>query len=186
MTELANVGRQQEAVLATVMPEEPGSFKHYCELVGPMNISEFKYRHNSDKEAIVLYSVGVHTASELQEMQERLESSQLKTYNLTKSDLVKDHLRYLMGGRSNLQNEILCRFVFPERPGALMKFLDAFSPRWNISLFHYRGEGETGANLLVGIQVPQSEIDEFHARATTLGYDYVVVTDDIDFKLLMH
>ncbi|KAB2608540.1 threonine dehydratase biosynthetic [Pyrus ussuriensis x Pyrus communis] len=186
VTELANVGQQQEAVLATVVPEEPGSFKHYCELVGPMNISEFKYRYNSDKEAIVLYSVGVHTASELQEMQERLESSQLKTYNLTKSDLVKDHLRYLMGGRSNVQNEILCRFVFPERPGALMKFLDVFSPRWNISLFHYRGQGETGANVLVGIQVTESEFDEFHALANTLGYDYEVVTNDIDFKLLMH
>ncbi|KAK9932041.1 hypothetical protein M0R45_019292 [Rubus argutus] len=186
VTELANVGRQQEAVLATLMPEVPGSFKRYCELVGPMNISEFKYRYNSDKEAVVLYSVGVHTASELQAMQERLESAQLKTVNLTKSDLVKDHLRYLMGGRTNVQNEVLCRFVFPERPGALMKFLDSFSPRWNISLFHYRGQGETGANVLVGIQVSKSEIDVFHAHASSLGYDYVVVTNDIDFKLLMH
>ncbi|KAM5559646.1 threonine dehydratase biosynthetic, chloroplastic [Rosa sericea] len=186
VTELANVGRQQEAVLATVMPEVPGSFKHYCELVGPMNISEFKYRYNSDKKAVVLYSVGVHTASELEAMQERLESSQLKTINLTKSDLVKDHLRYLMGGRANVENEVLCRFVFPERPGALMKFLDTFSPRWNISLFHYRGQGETGANVLVGIQVSKNEIDEFHSRANSLGYDYVVVTNDIDFELLMH
>ncbi|PQQ09066.1 threonine dehydratase biosynthetic chloroplastic [Prunus yedoensis var. nudiflora] len=186
VTELANVGRQQEAVLATIMPEEPGSFKHYCELVGPMNISEFKYRYNSEKQAVVLYSVGVHTASELKEMQERLESSRLKTYNLTKSDLVKDHLRYLMGGRSNVQNEVLCHFVFPERPGALMKFLDAFSPRWNISLFHYRGQGETGANVLVGIQVAQGDIDEFQARASSLGYDYAVVTDNDEFNLLMH
>ncbi|CAB4287291.1 unnamed protein product [Prunus armeniaca] len=186
VTELANVGRQQEAVLATIMPEEPGSFKHYCELVGPMNISEFKYRCNSDKQAVVLYSVGVHTASELKEMQERLESCQLKTYNLTKSDLVKDHLRYLMGGRSNVQNEVLCHFVFPERPGALMKFLDAFSPRWNISLFHYRAQGETGANVLVGIQVARGDIDEFQARASSLGYDYAVVTDDDEFNLLMH
>ncbi|GMY25069.1 threonine dehydratase biosynthetic, chloroplastic [Fagus crenata] len=174
VTELANVGRQQEAVLATAMPEEPGSFKRFCELVGPMNITEFKYRYNSDKEAIVLYSVGVHMVSELEALQKRLESSQLKTFNLTKSDLVKDHLRYLMGGRSTVQNEILCRFIFPERPGALMKFLDALSPRWNISLFHYRGEIES------------SEMDEFHDRANKLGYDYVVVTYDNDFQLLMH
>lgn len=186
VTELANVGRKQEAVLATIMPEEPGSFKQFCQLVGQVNITEFKYRYNSDRKAVVLYSVGVHTVSELRAMQERMESSQLKTYNLTESDLVKDHLRYLMGGRSNIQNEVLCRFTFPERPGALMKFLDPFSPRWNISLFHYRGEGETGANILVGIQVPKSEMDEFHDRANRLGYDYQVVNNDDDFQLLMH
>ncbi|KAG4996283.1 hypothetical protein AAZX31_10G060100 [Glycine max] len=186
VTELANVGRKQEAVLATVLPEEPGSFKQFCELVGQMNITEFKYRYNSNEKAVVLYSVGIHTVSELRAMQERMESSQLKTYNLTESDLVKDHLRYLMGGRSNIQNEVLCRFTFPERPGALMKFLDPFSPRWNISLFHYRGEGETGANVLVGIQVPKSEMDEFHDRANKLGYDYKVVNNDDDFQLLMH
>ncbi|TKY53026.1 Threonine dehydratase biosynthetic [Spatholobus suberectus] len=186
VTELANVGRKQEAVLATVMPEEPGSFKQFCQLVGQVNITEFKYRYNSNKKAVVLYSVGVHTVSELRAMQEKMESSQLKTYNLTESDLVKDHLRYLMGGRSDVQNEVLCRFTFPERPGALMKFLDSFSPRWNISLFHYRGEGETGANVLVGIQVPRSEMDEFHDRAIRLGYDYKVVNNDDDFQLLMH
>ncbi|XP_062117431.1 threonine dehydratase biosynthetic, chloroplastic isoform X2 [Humulus lupulus] len=186
VTELANVGRKQEAVLATLLPEEPGSFKQFCELVGPMNITEFKYRYSSDKEAVVLYSVGVHTALELSEMQERMESSQLKTHNLSENDLVKDHLRYLMGGRSHVQDEVLCRFIFPERPGALMKFLDEFSPRWNISLFHYRGQGETGANVLVGIQVPSSEMDEFHSRADGVGYEYIVVTNDCDFRLLMH
>ncbi|KAI4371340.1 hypothetical protein MLD38_019587 [Melastoma candidum] len=186
VTELANVGRRQEAVLATMMPEKPGSFKKFCELVGPMNITEFKYRCNSDKEALVLYSVGLHTVSELVAMQQRMTASNLTTFNLTENDLVKDHLRYLMGGRLNLQNEVLCRFVFPERPGALMKFLDTFSPRWNISLFHYRGQGETGANVLVGIQVAPSEIEEFQQRALDLGYDYLVVTDDSAFQLLMH
>lgn len=186
VTELANVGRQQEAVFATVMPEQSGSFKQFCELLGPMNITEFKYRFSSDKAAVVLYSVGVHTVAELVAMQERMESSQLKTYNLTQSDLVKDHLRYLMGGRLSVENEVLCRFIFPERPGSLMKFLDAFSPRWNISLFHYRGQGETGANILVGIQVPENELAEFHGRANRLGYDYAVVTDDNNFELLMH
>ncbi|XP_030522022.1 threonine dehydratase biosynthetic, chloroplastic-like [Rhodamnia argentea] len=186
VTELANVGRRQEAVLATVMPEKPGSYKRFCELVGPMNITEFKYRCNSDKEAVVLYSVDLHTVSELEHMQKRMEDSNLKTYNLTGNDLVKDHLRYLMGGRLNLQDEVLCRFVFPERPGALMKFLDTFSPRWNISLFHYRGQGETGANVLVGIQVTQTEMDEFQERADDLGYDYALVTNDEAFRLLMH
>ncbi|KAF8045429.1 hypothetical protein N665_4950s0001, partial [Sinapis alba] len=140
VTELANVGRQQEAVLATLLPEKPGSFKQFCELIGPMNITEFKYRCGSEKEAVVLYSVGVHTAGELKALENRMESSQLRTRNLTTSDLVKDHLRYLMGGRSSVEEEVLCQFTFPERPGALMNFLDSFSPRWNISLFHYRAE----------------------------------------------
>ncbi|MBA0596760.1 hypothetical protein Gorai_013569 [Gossypium raimondii] len=131
-------------------------------------------------------SVGVHMVSDLEAMKQRLESSQLRTYNLTASDLVKDHLRYLMGGRLNVENEVLCRFIFPERPGALMKFLDTFSPRWNISLFHYRGQGETGANVLVGIQVGKSEMEEFIQRSESLGYEYVLVTNDSNFQLLMH
>ncbi|XP_057982032.1 threonine dehydratase 1 biosynthetic, chloroplastic isoform X3 [Malania oleifera] len=187
VTELADVGRQREAVLATFMPEEPGSFKQFCELVGPMNITEFKYRYNSHKEkALVMYSVGLHTVSELRAMVERMESSQLQTFDLTNNDLVKDHLRHLMGGRLDVQNELLCRFIFPERPGALMKFLDAFSPRWNISLFHYRGQGETGANVLVGIQVARTQMVEFHERASSLGYEYAVETCNEAFQLLMH
>lgn len=186
VTELANVGRKQEALLLTVMPEEPGSFKQFCELVGQMNITEFKYRYSSKEKAVVLYSVGVHTPLELKEMQERMETSKLVTHNLSDVDLVKDHLRHMMGARPDIQNEVLCRFTFPERPGALTKFLDSFSPRWNISLFHYRAQGETGANVLVGIQVPSSEMEEFNDRATGLGYDYNVLSDDLFFKLLMH
>ncbi|KAL1193938.1 Threonine dehydratase biosynthetic [Cardamine amara subsp. amara] len=186
VAELANIGRQQEALLATIMPEKPGSFKQFCELIGPMNITEFKYRCSLEKEAVVLYSVGVHTPGELKALQLRMESSQLKTSNLTTSDLVKDHLRYLMGGRSSVEDEVLCRFTFPERPGALMNFLDLFSPRWNISLFHYRAQGETGANVLVGIQVAEQEMEEFRNRAQALGYEYFLVTDDIIFNLLMH
>ncbi|KAK3010116.1 hypothetical protein RJ639_010715 [Escallonia herrerae] len=220
VTELADIGRQREAVLATYMPEEPGSFKLFSEQVGPMNITEFKYRYSSDKEAVVLYrqetslslslspplslctsvsmcgdcnyncllamcSVGLHTRSELEAMVDRMESSRLRTINFTDNDLVKDHIRHLMGSPSVLQNELLCRFVFPERPGALMKFLDAFSPRWNITLFHYRGQGETGANVLVGIQVASTEMDEFQSRANDLGYEYAVETNNEAYLLLM-
>lgn len=187
VTELADVGRQREAVLATFMPEDPGSFKKFAEMVGPMNITEFKYRYNSDKErALVLYSVGLHTKLELEEMVERMKSADLQTINLTDNDLVKDHLRHLMGGRTNVHNELLCRFTFPERPGALMKFLDAFSPRWNISLFHYRAQGDTGANVLVGIQVPHNEVNEFQEQANTLGYEYAVESLNEAFQLIMH
>ncbi|KAF5191101.1 L-threonine dehydratase biosynthetic ilva [Thalictrum thalictroides] len=176
VTELADVGRQREAVLATCIPEEPGSFKKFCELASSkMNITEFKYRYDDrEKEALVLYSVGVHTVCDLTAMVDRMVSSKLNTKNLTSNALVKEHLRHLVvgSGLSKVPNERLFQFVFPERPGALMKFLDAFSPRWNISLFHYRSQGETGANVLVGIQVPISELDEFLTRATCLGFDY--------------
>ncbi|XP_024986898.1 threonine dehydratase biosynthetic, chloroplastic-like [Cynara cardunculus var. scolymus] len=186
VTELANVGRQREAVLATFMPEEPGSFKQFCELIGSMNITEFKYRYDSqEKQALVLYSVGLHTKFELQAMVERMESYQLKTIEFTNNDMVKDHLRHLMGGRTNVENELLCRFVFPERPGTLMKFLHALSPRWNISLFHYRAQGEAGANVLVGIQIPSTEYCEFRERANDLGYEYEMETDNEAFQLLM-
>ncbi|KAE9613267.1 putative threonine ammonia-lyase [Lupinus albus] len=184
VTELANVGRKKEALFATILPEELGSFKHFCQLLGNLNITEFKYRYNNKEKAVVLYSVGVDEASELKAVQVKMELSELPTSNLTESDLVKDHLRYLMGGQSNIENEILCRFTFPERPGALMNFLDCFSPRWNITLFHYRGQGGIGANVLVGIHVPENEMDEFCERANKLGYDYTMVNNDHVLQLL--
>ncbi|XP_031102927.1 threonine dehydratase 1 biosynthetic, chloroplastic-like [Ipomoea triloba] len=187
VTELADVGRQREAVLSTNLPEEPGSFKKFVELVGPMNITEFRYRYSSGQgQTLVLYSVGLHKKMELDAMVDRMTLSQFHTIDLTDNDLVKDHLRHLIGGRSSVQDELLCRFVFPERPGALMKFLDAFSPRWNISLFHYRSQGEAGANVLVGLQVASNEIDEFKQRANNLGYEYAVETCNEAFQLLMH
>lgn len=186
VTQLADVGAKREAVLATFLKEERGSFKKFCELVGPMNITEFKYRYAEKDKALVLYSVGVHKAEALLELKKRMESSGLRTLDLTDNDLAKDHLRHLMGGRSNVKNELLCRFVFPERPGALMKFLDAFSPRWNISLFHYRAQGEAGANVLVGIQVPQEDEEEFTGRVKNLGYEYNNENQNEAFRLLMH
>ena len=186
VTELADVGRKREAVLATFLPEEQGSFKKFAELVGGMNITEFKYRYDSNgKEALVLYSVGIYTDHELKAMVERMESSELKTVNLTDNDLAKDHLRYFIGGRSEVKDELVYRFIFPERPGALMNFLDTLSPRWNISLFHYRAQGETGANVLVGIQVPPEDVDEFRSRADNLGYEYMSEMNNEIYHLLL-
>ncbi|XP_076932333.1 threonine dehydratase 1 biosynthetic, chloroplastic-like, partial [Bidens hawaiensis] len=181
-TELANIG----AVLATFMPEEPGSIKHFCNLIGRITITEFSYRYDSNKNrALVLYSVGVHTKIELQAMIERMKSFQLETIEFTDNDMVKDHLRHMTGGRSDIENELLCRFIIPERPGALMKFLDVISPRWNLTLFHYRSQEESGANVLIGIQVPSTELNDFCGCANDLGFDYEIETDNEGFKLLM-
>ncbi|CAI9088745.1 OLC1v1023167C1 [Oldenlandia corymbosa var. corymbosa] len=178
--------------LVTELANEPGSFKRFCQLVGDMNITEFKYRYNmsdKDKKAQVVYSIGVHTRSDLEEMISRMRSSKFGTLDLTDNDLVKDHLRYLIslsGRLSHIQDEVLCRFIFPEKPGSLMKFLDVFSPRWNISLFHYRAQGETGANVLVGIQVTKDEMDEFRDLANALDYEYAVEGDNEALKLLIY
>ncbi|KAL5976589.1 Threonine dehydratase biosynthetic, chloroplastic [Asimina triloba] len=170
VTELADVGRQREAVLATFMPEEKGSFKRFCELRAPRSL----HWHQSNKDANWDCESVTDTINELKGMVDRMKSSQLRTVDLTNDDLVKDHLRHLMGGRSNVEDEVLCRFIFPERPGALVKFLDAFSPQWNISLFHYRAQGDIGANVLVGIQVPVIEMNEFRRRANNLGYECMI------------
>jgi threonine dehydratase len=151
-----------------------------------MNITEFKYRYDSNtKDALVLYSVGIYTDNELGAMVNRMESAKLRTVNLTDNDLAKDHLRYFIGGRSEVKDELVYRFIFPERPGALMKFLDAFSPRWNISLFHYRGQGEAGANVLVGIQVAPKDFNEFKSRADSLGYEYMSEHNNEIYRLLL-
>ncbi|KAI5059619.1 hypothetical protein GOP47_0025938 [Adiantum capillus-veneris] len=186
VTQLADVGAKKEAVFATFIPEEVGSFTRFMELVGPMNVTEFKYRYDDTKDkALVLCSVGLHKEEELEAMKLRLEDADLSTADLTDNDLVKDHLRHLMGGRTSVKHERLCRFVFPERPGALMKFLNAFSSRWNITLFHYRSQGEMGANVLVGMQVPKQDEEEFIACANRLGYDYEDEGTNVAFQLLM-
>ncbi|KAI4345778.1 hypothetical protein L6164_012874 [Bauhinia variegata] len=185
VAELANLGRKQEVVLATAMPEKPGIFKHFCKMVGSMNITEIKYRYNFNEKAVVLYSVGFDTDSDLEAMLERMESSQFRSVNFTENDLVKDHLRHMVGGQSKIENEVLCRFIFPDRPGALMKFLDFFSPRWNITSLHHRAQGETEANVLVGMQIPGDEMDEFHDHVNKLGYDYRVETNE-DLQLLLY
>ncbi|XP_019186655.1 PREDICTED: threonine dehydratase biosynthetic, chloroplastic-like [Ipomoea nil] len=190
VAELADmVGRQREAVLATILPEKPDNFKKFFELVGPMNITEFKYRQSCGQgQTPVLYSVGVHTKAELDAMVERMRVSGLHTIDLTDNELVKDHLRHLIGGRSSVEDELVCRFVLPERSaGALMKFLDAFTPRWNITLLHYRsqGEGGGGVNVLFDLQVGSNEMDEFMQEANNLGYEYAVETCNEAFQLFI-
>ncbi|KAJ7981096.1 Threonine dehydratase [Quillaja saponaria] len=187
VAQLADVGRRHEAVLATFIQEKLGNFKQFCEQVGALRITKLIYRYNVNKEeALVLYSVGFHSVSELSELLNRMESAQLETFDLTNNDLVKDHWQFLVGGQSNVENEILVQFVFPEKPGALLRFLDAFSQRWNISLFHYHGQGESGANVLVGFQVVISEIDCFKVVANRLGYNYEFETSNEILQLLLH
>ncbi|CAL9044774.1 unnamed protein product [Musa banksii] len=157
-----------------------GVFKTFCKLVGSMNITEVKYRYDSCREdALVLYrqvrcsfipSISYSKCT----MVNRMKSAQFQTINLTNYDLAKDHLRYFVMPElcNTKKQKRRHRGEGDRQPGALVKFLDSFSPRWKISLFHYRAQGETGANVLVGIQVPKENMQEFKRRAQDLTYEY--------------
>ncbi|CAK7329265.1 unnamed protein product [Dovyalis caffra] len=177
VSQFADVGRRCEAILVTFVPEKCGNFIQFCKLVFPMNIIEFRYRYDAKKEQAVIL-VSFAAIYELHKLLECMESANLQTLNLTENDLVKDHPQILVGGRSNVENEVLCRFIVPERPGAILKFLEVLSLHWNITLIHYRGQGESSANVLVGFQVAYSQMDEFKAMADSLGYNYKLETDN--------
>jgi threonine dehydratase len=173
VAERAELGESHEALFAVTMPEQRGSFKRFCALVGPRNVTEFNYRVSDEKQAHVF--VGVQTAdrNESSALAIGFEEHGFKTLDLTQDELAKTHLRHLIGGKSALaQNELLYRFEFPERPGALMRFLDSMAPNWNISLCHYRSQGGDVGRILIGLQVPQDEMDQFPQFLAKLGYRY--------------
>jgi len=173
VAERAEVGEQREAVLAVTLPEQPGAYKRFMGLIGARNITEFNYRYSDAAEAHIF--VGLQTASRAESLQliECLREHGYATIDLTENELAKSHIRHLVGGRCPAAtNELLYRFVFPDRPGALIRFLNSMSHDWNISLFHYRNHGADYGSVLVGMQVPPEEMGEFQEFLNRLGYDY--------------
>ncbi|MBL8352611.1 MAG: threonine ammonia-lyase, biosynthetic [Burkholderiaceae bacterium] len=155
VAERAEFGEQREALFAVTIPEERGSFKRFCELVGPRAVTEFNYRISDAKIAHVFVGVAIARRDEADKIERNFARHGFATVNLTDDELAKEHVRHMVGGRSPLAaDERLFRFVFPERPGALMRFLSSLHPDWNISLFHYRNQGADYGRILVGIQVP--------------------------------
>ncbi|XP_049407812.1 threonine dehydratase biosynthetic, chloroplastic [Solanum stenotomum] len=186
VTELAELGSGKEALLATFMIEQPGSFKTFAKLVGSMNITEVTYRFTSErKEALILYRVDVDEKSDLEEMIKKLNSSTMKTFNFSHNELVAEHIKHLVGGSASISDEIFGEFIFPEKAGSLSTFLEAFSPRWNITLCRYRDQGDISGNVLVGFQVPQSEMDEFKSQADGLGYPYNLDNSNEAFNIVV-
>ncbi|WP_071058434.1 threonine ammonia-lyase, biosynthetic [Pelistega sp. MC2] len=186
VAERSEVGEHKEAIFSVTMPEVKGSFKLLCSSIGNRSVTEFNYRI-SDKELAHVF-VGVQTSSteDTAKIQQLLEKKKFIVLNLTNNDLAKTHLRYMVGGRSDLaDNEVLYRFEFPERPGALMRFLESMNPEWNISLFHYRNMGGDFGHVLVGIQVPTSDKKAFKAFLDQLGYPFVNETDNPAYKLFL-
>ena len=173
VAERAEVGEAREAVFAVTIPEEHGSFRRFCEMVGPRNVTEFNYRISDKKTAHIFVGLQISNRDESEKIAKSFIKNGFPTLDLTNDELAKLHIRHLVGGKSALaENELLYRFEFPERPGALMRFLNSMAPNWNISLFHYRNHGADYGRTLVGLQVPKKEMKAFREFLNSLGYRY--------------
>jgi threonine dehydratase len=172
VAEEAELGERREAILAVEIPERPGSFREFCSLVGARNITEFNYRYADPRKAHVFVGIQVQDRKETARLIRSLRRRGLKTLDFTDNELAKLHIRHTVGGHAPVDDEILYRFEFPERPGALMKFLTAMSRGWNISLFHYRNHGADDGRVLVGMQVPPRDKRKFQAFLARVGYPF--------------
>ena len=186
IAERAELGEQREAVLAVTIPEKPGAFKTFCRVLGNHNITEFNYRYSDPKEAHIFVGLAIANITEIGKLIGELTAQGLNAIDLTHNEMAKLHLRHLVGGRApQAENEVVYRFEFPEKPGALMKFLDAMGHDWNISLFHYRNHGADFGRVLVGMQVPPNEQIEFSEFLLSLGYPYWDETQNPAYRLFL-
>ena len=191
VAERADVGEEKEALFAVTIPEERGSFKRFLETIGalpggPRNITEFNYRMIDPSLAHVFVGMSTQGKGESSQIAKRLNKQGFKALDLTHDELAKEHLRHMVGGHSSLsQDERLMRFEFPERPGALLKFLSLMRPGWNISLFHYRNQGADYGRIVVGLQVPPKDNKAFDQFLATLGYPHAEETQNPAYRLFL-
>ncbi|WP_455207151.1 threonine ammonia-lyase, biosynthetic [Kaarinaea lacus] len=187
VAERAELGERREAILCATIPEKPGSFRDFCDTIGSRGITEFNYRYSDATEAHVF--VGVKLAGgdeEKKELVKKLKSKGYAIVDLTDNEMAKIHIRYMVGGRTKLaRDERLFRFNFPERPGALLRFLNHIGGRWNISLFHYRNHGDAYGRVLVGIQVPGKDSADFQSFLAGVGYNYYEETENPAYWLFL-
>jgi len=186
IAERAEVGEKREAVLAVTIPEQAGAFKAFCRLLGERNITEFNYRYSDPKFAHIFVGVAIANPAESAKLVSDLQAQGLPTLDLSDNEVAKLHLRHLVGGHApQAKNEVVFRFEFPEKPGALMKFLDTMGHDWNISLFHYRNHGADFGRVLVGMQVPPNDMAAFSAFLDNLGYPHWDETHNPAYKLFL-
>ena len=186
VSERAELGERREALIAATIPERPGSFRTFCKTIGKIGITEFNYRYSDDAEAQVF--AGVKLARGFEEKDEliaKLVAAGYPVVDMTDNEMAKNHVRYMVGGRFPVSNEVLFRFQFPERPGALLDFLTRIGKRWNISLFHYRNHGAAYGRVLVGLQTPSDERKQLMSYLEKLGYRYWEETDNPAYKLFL-
>ena len=190
VAERAEFGEQREAVFAVTLPEKPGAYKKFLALIGKRNVTEFNYRYHTAAEAHVFVGVQVADRKESLKLVDSLQKHGYPTLDLTDDEMAKNHIRHMVGGHAPQvcdkgMSELLYRFEFPERPGALMNFLTQMSAGWNISLFHYRNHGADYGRVLVGMQVPASEMSEFKTFLKNLGYAHWDESQNPVYKLFL-
>ncbi|MDR2013666.1 MAG: threonine ammonia-lyase, biosynthetic [Rhodanobacter sp.] len=186
VAERAEVGEAREALFAVTLPEERGSFRRFCALLGARSITEFNYRIGDPQRARLFVGIQTSARDESVQIAQAIAAGGFEVLDLTQDELAKLHLRYMIGGRGDLaHHEQLYRFDFPERPGALTRFLNALDPAWNISLFHYRNHGADYGRILVGIQVPKYDRPAFAEFLAQLGYMYCDESNNPAYRLLL-
>jgi threonine dehydratase len=186
IAERAAIGEEQEMLLAVEIPEKPGSFRAFCEAIGRRGITEFNYRYNAAGSAHIFVGVQLrHGAPEHEELLAELKLRGYLVADLSDDEMAKLHIRHMVGGVARLENERLFRFEFPERPGALLDFLQAIGTDWNISLFHYRNHGSDYGRVLAGIDVPEAESDELEAHLAELGYAHFEESDNPAYRMFL-
>ncbi len=186
VAERAEVGEHREVLFSVTIPEKPGSFKKLIQLLGNRNVTEFNYRISDNNKAQIFVGIQTQHKSEIKDLEKLFTDNGFPCLDITDNEMAKTHLRYMVGGHSALAtDEKIFRFEFPERPGALGKFLTNSNPNWNISLFHYRNQGADYGKVLVGIQVPDSDREELNTFLKNLGYSYVEETDNPAYKLFL-
>ncbi|HMV33120.1 MAG TPA: threonine ammonia-lyase, biosynthetic, partial [Gemmatimonadales bacterium] len=186
VAERAEMGEAREAILAVTIPERPGSFRRFCAAIGPRSITEFNYRMGDPDRAHVFVGLEVQGRPEARRIAATLRRRGFPTLDLSANEMAKLHLRHLVGGHApGARHEVLYRFEFPERPGALLRFLDAMRSDWNISLFHYRNHGADSGRVLVGMQVPPAEARAFRRFLDELGYPWVEETRNPAARLFL-
>ncbi|KAG1472199.1 hypothetical protein G6F56_001686 [Rhizopus delemar] len=182
IAERAELGEKTEAFCTVIIPEKPGSFLKMIDAVHPRAVTEFSYRYNDPTEAHIYISFKVKDLeSESKEVLEGWRREGMKGYDVSDNELAKAHARYMVGGNRPI-NERVFRFIFPERPGALMRFLKEIDTRWNVSLFHYRNHGDDMAKIFLGVQVPAEDSDLFSQYLGRIGYQYQEETDNVVYK----
>lgn len=183
IAERADIGEYNEAIIAVTINEEPGSFLKFCQMLESHSITEFNYRYGSDTQARIF--VGVSLSEGLSEKKQLLEtlSDSFDVLDMSDNSIAKTHIRYMVGGRSNCDNEVLYRFEFPERPGALLDFLKKVGSHWNISLFHYRNHGADFGRVLIGLQA--QDVTELEKNFDELGYFYQNETDNKAYQYFL-
>lgn len=186
VTERAALGEQKEALLSVNIPERPGAFAELVKIVIPHAVTEFSYRYAKEESANILIGLSIDTrASELLHLIGRLQQHGMNAVDLSGDELAKTHIRYLVGGRSAVEDELLYMFEFPERPNALFKFLTTLQPAQNISLFHYRNHGGDIGKVLAGIQCPEPHKPELEGFLKKLGYPFRECTDSPTYRMFL-